>query len=221
MGNLTKPQQGSNEQNLEVQSATFSPLAQSKRTSTTWFCHYNQVPALLTKVKHLLSFHSRSTLDVKQMEEPQVVRYRTGEEFSWHYDEIPSHQLRKEVSGGQRIATLLVYLNTVKPSRGGGTVFRDLVQPGGSYDSISIKEDERLTMRPKTGSALLFFPAKADGTPDDRTLHKGEIMKMSSHSYEDEKMIAQIWIHESEYFPQVPPGNTHEAAMDSILKKEK
>ena len=62
-------------------------------------------------------------------------------------------------------------MNTIEDSRGGGTVFRDLVRSGGSYDekeNVSLKEEDRLTMRPKKGSALVFFPAKLDGTPDDR-----------------------------------------------------
>lgn len=180
---------------LRVNSATFSTLAQSKRTSTTWFCHFSQVPTLLAKAKRLLN-----NLPLKQMEEAQIVRYRTGEEFSWHYDEIPKAQLE---NGGQRIATLLVYLNT--NSKGGGTVFRDL------KDSTT---GEELTMRPKEGSALLFFPAFADGTPDDRTLHKGEVAV-------ENKMIAQMWIHEREYTPVVPNGNTHEAAIEAIRAKEK
>ena len=179
---------------LEVNSATFSALAQSKRTSTTWFCHFSQVPALLAKANRLFK-----DLALNQCEEPQVVRYRTGEEFSWHYDEVPGPQLS---NGGQRIATLLVYLNTLK--RGGGTIFRDLKDSSG----------KELTMRPKRGSALLFFPALADGTPDDRTLHKGEVAV-------DEKMIAQMWIHERAYKPVVPEGNNHEAATELIrLKKE-
>ena len=74
---------------------------------------------------------SSSKLGITNFEEPQVVRYRTGEEFSWHYDEIPHTQLQQDGSGGQRIATLLVYLNSIEDSRGGGTVFRDLVHPGG------------------------------------------------------------------------------------------
>ena len=178
---------------LEVNSATFSALAQSKRTSTTWFCHFSQVPTLLAKAKRLFK-----DLALNQCEEPQVVRYRTGEEFSWHYDEVPGPQLS---NGGQRIATLLVYLNTLK--RGGGTIFRDLKDSSG----------KDLTMRPKRGSALLFFPALADGTPDDRTLHKGEVAV-------DEKMIAQMWIHERDYTPVVPEGNNHEAATDLIRLKQ-
>lgn len=183
---------------LRVNSATFSSLAQSKRTSTTWFCHFRQVPTLLAKAKRLLN-----DLPLKQMEEAQIVRYRTGEEFSWHYDEIPSAQLQ---NGGQRVGTLLVYLNS--NSKGGGTIFRDLKD-----DSDSTGGGE-LTMRPKEGSALLFFPAFADGSPDDRTLHKGEVAV-------EEKMIAQMWIHEKEYTPVVPKGNSHEAAVKAIQAKEK
>lgn len=179
---------------VKVNSATFSSMSQSKRTSTTWFCNFAQVPTLLAKAKRLLN-----NLPIEQFEETQIVRYRTGEEFSWHYDEVPSSNL---CNGGQRIATLLVYLNTIQ--KGGGTIFRDLKDTKGNM----------LTMRPKKGSALLFFPALADGTPDDRTLHKGEIAV-------EEKMIAQIWVHERPYKPVIPHGNTHDAAKDAVREKEK
>lgn len=177
---------------VKVNSATFSTFSQSKRTSTTWFCHFSQVSTLLAKCKRLLN------IDLHQLEEAQIVRYKTGDEFSWHYDEIPSSQLH---NGGQRIATLLVYLNSIE--RGGGTIFRDLKDPSGNM----------LTMRPKQGSALLFFPAFSNGTPDDRTLHKGEVAV-------EEKWIAQIWIHERQYVPVIPEGNSHAAALDAIHEKE-
>jgi hypothetical protein len=179
---------------LQVNSKTFSTLAHSRRTSTTWFCNFCQVPTFLAKTKRLLN-----DISVKQMEEAQIVRYRTGEEFTWHYDEIPSSQL---ANGGQRVATLLVYLNSIE--NGGGTIFRDLKDATGLSN---------LTMQPKQGSALLFFPAFRNGTPDDRTLHKGEIAV-------EEKMIAQMWIHEREYTPVVPEGNNHEDALNVIKEKE-
>ena len=175
---------------FQVNSATFSPLAQSKRTSTSWFCYYKQMPTLLAKA------HYRLGIPLEQMEEPQIVRYRKGEEFSWHYDEVPSTELE---NGGQRIATLLVYLNTVQ--RGGGTIFRDLKDANGDL----------LKVMPVQGSALLFFPAFADGRPDDRTLHKGQVA-------EDTKWITQMWIHERAYKPVVPEGNTQEAAQDALAK---
>ena len=175
---------------VQVQSATFSALAQSKRTSTSWFCYYSQVPVLLAKAQKVLGIPT-----LEQMEEPQIVRYKTGQEFSWHYDEVPSNQLK---NGGQRLATLLVYLNDV--GTGGGTVFRDLCDG---------KTGEMLTMKPKRGSALLFFPAFKDGSPDDRTLHKGEIAG-------DEKWIIQMWTHERSYVAQIPEGNFQRSAKDAV-----
>jgi hypothetical protein len=44
-------------------------------------------------------------------------------------------------NGGQRLATLIVYLNTV--SQGGATAFKDL----------------NMKVSPEKGKALLFFPA--------------------------------------------------------------
>lgn len=175
---------------VQVQSATFSALAQSKRTSTSWFCYYSQVPTLLAKAQKVLGIPT-----LEQMEEPQIVRYKTGQEFSWHYDEVPSNQLQ---NGGQRLATLLVYLNDV--GTGGGTVFRDLCD--GSTGEV-------LTMKPKRGSALLFFPAFKDGRADDRTLHKGEIAG-------DEKFIIQMWIHEKAYRAQIPEGNFQQSAVEAV-----
>jgi prolyl 4-hydroxylase len=171
----------------QVDSATFTG-ALSTRTSTSWFCNYSQVPTLLAKANHLLN------IPLEQMEEPQIVRYQQGQQFSWHYDEVPAPQLK---NGGQRLATLLVYLNDIPSGFGGGTMFRDLVYDG-----------KCLTMQPKKGSALLFFPAFADGRPDDRTLHKGEVMQGD----EAEKWIIQMWIHERSYQAVLPPGNTHDAA---------
>jgi prolyl 4-hydroxylase len=92
-----------------------------------------------------------------------------------------------------------VYLNTVESS--GGTQFRDLTGPDGAH----------LTVRPRQGSALLFFPADASGAPDDRTLHRGEPL-----AEREEKWIVQMWIHQHPYRASVPPNNKQEDAMGSI-----
>ena len=187
----TNSSDDNNRETVQVDSLTFSALATSKRTSTSWFCHYAQIPTLLAKARHILG------IALPQMEEPQIVRYRQGEEFSWHYDEIPRSQLE---NGGQRVATLLVYLNNVE--EGGGTIFRDLK----GTDGVS-----QLRVKPRMGSALLFFPAFADGRADDRTLHKGEVAF-------DTKWICQMWIHQNNYTPVTPPGNSHDAALPAIQR---
>ena len=173
---------------VQVHSQTVSPLATSKRTSTSWFCHYASVPVLLAKAQHRLG------ITLAHVEEPQIVRYQSGQEFSWHYDALPSAQLD---NGGQRLATLLVYLNTVE--RGGATVFRDLQTANG---------DSPLSIQPVQGSALLFFPSTPHH-PDDRTLHRAEVA-------EDEKNILQVWVHERPYTAALPPGNTQEAAYEAV-----
>jgi prolyl 4-hydroxylase len=178
---------------LQVNSATFSALSTSIRTSTSWFCYYRQVPLLLAKVVHFLG------IPLRRIEEPQIVRYRSGEQFSWHYDEVPQNQL---TNGGQRLATFLVYLNDVQS--GGGTVFRDLKGSDG----------QQLTVKPRMGNALLFFPAFADGKVDERVLHKGE-------TAQDIKWICQMWIHQNSYTPVTPPGNSHLAAVPELEERAK
>mmetsp|Transcript_18818 Transcript_18818/g.54213 ORF Transcript_18818/g.54213 Transcript_18818/m.54213 type:complete len:411 (-) Transcript_18818:48-1280(-) len=181
---------------LKVDSKTFS-LSLATRTSTTWFLHYRQVPNLLAKASRLLA-----DLPIERIEEPQLVRYKTGEQFSYHYDAVPDEELDR--NGGQRVATLLVYLRTIEEGRGGATQFRDLRDGSGNT----------LSTRPTKGSALLFFPAFDDGRADDRTLHKGEIAV-------DEKMIGQIWVHQGKYNPAVPEGNSHFLAQDAVAEKRK
>jgi len=184
---------------MEVRSATFSSsylAVQSKRTSTTWYVKYRTMPTLLAKLTNLLG-----KISLEQCEEPQIVRYRKGEEFSWHYDEVPASQL---ANGGQRIATALVYLNDVHG--GGETVFRDL---------SSTNTQQQLSMTPQQGSLLLFFPSFANGLPDKRTLHKGE--KVDGNT---PKMIVQMWVHQNKYIPALPKGNLHSDALEAIRVKE-
>jgi prolyl 4-hydroxylase len=92
-----------------------------------------------------------------------------------------------------------VYLNAVE--RSGGTIFRDLKDP----------EGRPLAVRPREGSALVFFPASGSGEPDDRTLHRGEKLDPG-----EEKWIVQMWIHQRSYRAAVPPNNRQEDALEAI-----
>ncbi|GAX13769.1 prolyl 4-hydroxylase [Fistulifera solaris] len=107
----------------------------------------------------------------------QVVRYRAGEEYTAHHDFVyPSQQLWYQPT---RFATLLLYLND--DFEGGHTVFpravtRDL------HDGVRI--------RPKKGTAVLFYSMLPDGNMDDRSQHASEPVQLG------EKFIANLWVWE-------------------------
>lgn len=174
---------------VRVDSPTF-PGALSQRTSTSWFASYAAVPTFVAKAQYRLH------VPLQQMEEPQVVRYQPGQLFSWHYDQVTPAALQ---NGGQRLLTVLVYLNTVPT--GGGTVFRDL------RDS----QQQPLTIQPVQGTAVLFFPAFRDGRPDDRTLHQGQAVADGT-----EKWILQMWVHENDYRASLPTGNVQANAVAAV-----
>jgi hypothetical protein len=92
--------------------------AKSQRTSTTWFHYYKNVPELMAKATRLVGLDN-----MEQWEEPQTVRYRRNEKFTWHLDALAPPQATP-AQGGQRLATLLVYLKDME--EGGATIFRDL-----------------------------------------------------------------------------------------------
>jgi len=165
---------------LKMNSQAYSSL--SKRTSTTWYLPYECVPELLERAERLTG------IPVEFYEEPQVVRYETGQQFSWHLDALPPPVVKAQAPAGNRLATLIVYLNTLSSSAGGATSFQDL----------------KLAVTPVKGKALLFFPCFSDGRSDDRTMHCGQIAT-------ETKWIAQIWLRQGNYAPGLPPGTTHAA----------
>jgi len=194
---------GDDAKSLMVQSKTVGKdsVSKAQRTSTTWFHHFKSVPELMSKASRLMGLEG-----IERWEEPQVVRYRKMEKFTWHLDALsPSESLSE--SGGQRMATLLVYLRDIVEGDGGSTIFRDLGEKKGDY----------LKVQPKKGSALLFFPA-AGGIPkapfDIRTLHAGEVVGKSSPC---DKWITQLWLRENgSYSPSAPPNNSYAAATRTI-----
>lgn len=143
------------------------------RTSNTFFLgRKNELYNLLSeKVSKLLN------VPVEQQELPQITLYKYGQFYREHYDHFNSTTESGKNSlknGGQRIATVLIYLN--QPIEGGGTHFKKL----------------GFKVRPRTGSTLLFFPCTIDGRYDPLTLHEAEEAK-------DDKWVCQIWIRQGEF----------------------
>jgi hypothetical protein len=92
------------------------------------------------------------------MEPSQALHYAPGEQFEPHYDflepDVPGHVASIE-RRGQRIATVLLYLN--EGYEGGETDFPIL----------------QLRRRGRTGGVLAFRNTDAAGWPDRRMFHAG------------------------------------------------
>lgn len=117
-------------------------------------------------------------LPSKNGETIQVLHYQPGEEYRPHYDTFDAGTEGGQeclARGGQRIATLIMYLNS--PSSGGETIFPKL----------------SLAVKPRKGDALLFYTTLEDGAIDMKMLHGGAPV------LEGEKWIATKWIREHEF----------------------
>ncbi|WP_077620310.1 2OG-Fe(II) oxygenase [Bacillus sinesaloumensis] len=105
----------------------------------------------------------------------QVLNYGVGEEYKSHFDYFPPSKIDPE-KGGQRVATLLIYLNNVPA--GGQTVFPKA--------GVSIV--------PTKGSAVYFHYGNS----------KGEVDRLSLHSSipvsEGEKWVATKWIRQDNIY---------------------
>ena len=113
---------------------------------------------------------------VKHGEGLQVLRYTKGAQYLPHYDYFDPREAGTPAllaRGGQRVATLIMYLNT--PESGGATVFPDL----------------GLKVKPQRGQAVFFSYAKP--LPTSLSLHGGEPVALG------EKWIATKWLRQNEF----------------------
>ena len=113
---------------------------------------------------------------IKNGEGLQVLRYPVGAQYRPHYDYFdPAKPGTPTIltRGGQRVATLIIYL--FEPETGGGTVFPDI----------------KLQVAPRPGNAVFFSYAQAH--PVSGTLHGGEPV------ISGEKWIATKWLREREF----------------------
>jgi prolyl 4-hydroxylase len=106
----------------------------------------------------------------------QVLHYLPGTEYKPHYDYFdPSEPGTPTIlkRGGQRVATLVIYLG--EPHKGGATIFPDV----------------HLEVAPKRGNAVFFSYDRAH--PSTRTLHGGAPVLAG------EKWIATKWLRERRF----------------------
>ena len=106
----------------------------------------------------------------------QILHYRPGAEYKPHYDYFDPDEPGTPTilkRGGQRVATIIMYLS--EPEKGGGTVFPDV----------------HLEVAPKRGNAVFFSYDRAH--PASKTLHGGTPVIAG------EKWIATKWLRESRF----------------------
>lgn len=106
----------------------------------------------------------------------QILRYGPGAEYKPHYDYFdPAHSGTPSIlkRGGQRVASLICYLNS--PVRGGATVFPDV-----GFEVAPVK-----------GNAVFFSYDRAH--PATKTLHGGAPVA------EGEKWVATKWLRERRF----------------------
>ena len=106
----------------------------------------------------------------------QVLHYTPGTEYKPHYDYFDPQEPGTPTilkRGGQRVATLVMYLG--EPEKGGGTVFPDV----------------NLEIAPKRGNAVFFSYPRAH--PSTHTLHGGAPVLAG------EKWIATKWLREGRF----------------------
>lgn len=105
----------------------------------------------------------------------QVVRYGVADEYRPHFDwidpDVPGLSQHLAV-GGQRLATLILYLNDV--AAGGATSF----------------PATGLSVMPRKGNALFFRNTDVQGVPEQRSLHAGDPVLKGV------KFIANKWLRE-------------------------
>ncbi|KAF7129033.1 hypothetical protein RHSIM_Rhsim10G0205900 [Rhododendron simsii] len=164
--NLAKP-------HMQKSSVVDSTTGQSKdsrvRTSSGTFLARGRDKIIRTIEKRIADF---TFIPVEHGEGLQILHYEVGQKYENHYDYFLDEFNTK--NGGQRIATVLMYLSDVE--EGGETVFpaaKGNISAVPWWNELSPCGKEGLSVKPKMGDALLFWSMKPDASLDSSSLHGG------------------------------------------------
>ncbi|KAF0811862.1 hypothetical protein IGB42_03672 [Andreprevotia sp. IGB-42] len=145
------------------------------RTSFGTFFAVNESPFIATLDRRLSEVMQ---MPVENGEGIQILKYPVGGEYKPHFDYFPprDHGSKGHLKqGGQRVATLIMYLNDVPD--GGETIFPEI----------------GLAVSPKKGSAVYFEYCNSLDQVDPLTLHGGNPVVSG------EKWIATKWVRQRRY----------------------
>lgn len=172
-----------------VDSATGGSKDSRVRTSSGTFLRRGQDKVIRTIEKRISDF---TFIPAENGEGLQVLHYEVGQKYEPHFDYF--HDDFNTKNGGQRIATLLMYLSDVE--EGGETVFPSAKVNSSSipfYNELSECAKRGISVKPKMGDALLFWSMRPDGTLDPTSLHGGcPVIK-------GDKWSSTKWIRVHEY----------------------
>jgi prolyl 4-hydroxylase len=156
-----------------VQTDTGASEVNEARTSQGMFFNRGEHP-LVSRIEARMA--SLLGWPLENGEGLQVLRYGPGAEYKPHYDYFdPEHSGTPSIlkRGGQRVASLVCYLNT--PALGGATVFPDV----------------QFDVAPVRGNAVFFSYDRAH--PSTRSLHGGAPV------VEGEKWVATKWVRQGRF----------------------
>ena len=158
---------------LTVQTQTGGDELNPDRTSNGMFFARGET-ALLQRIEARIA--ELLQWPVENGEGMQVLHYRPGAEYKPHYDYFdPAEPGSPAIlqRGGQRVGTLLIYLN--EPEQGGGTTF----------------PDAGLEVAPVRGNAVFFSYDRP--SPATKTLHGGAPV------IQGEKWVATKWLRQGRF----------------------
>lgn len=163
------------ERSTTVDDATGEMFVHEARTSSGAYFVRAETPL----IEHLeRRFAAIMGLPPEHGEGLQLLRYGVGGEYRPHHDYFNPEAKgasRHTTRGGQRISTMVVYLNDV--TAGGETIFPEL----------------GLSATPQLGGAAYFAYAQGDGQPDPRLLHASAPVRAG------EKWVATKWMRASRF----------------------
>ncbi|VVA25789.1 PREDICTED: probable prolyl 4-hydroxylase [Prunus dulcis] len=184
--NLAKPDMV---KSTVVDSKTGKSKDSRVRTSSGMFLKRGRDKIVSDIEKRIADF---TFIPVEHGEGLQILHYEVGQKYDAHFDYFLDEFNTK--NGGQRIATLLMYLSDVE--EGGETVFP---AAKGSFNSVRWWNElsecgkQGLSVKPKMGDALLFWSMRPDASLDPSSLHGGCPVIRGN------KWSSTKWMHIEEY----------------------
>ncbi|XP_078445772.1 putative prolyl 4-hydroxylase 3 [Wolffia australiana] len=164
---LAKPHM---EKSMVVDSDTGKSKDSRVRTSSGTFLKRGQDKMIRAIEQRIADY---TFIPVEHGEGLQILHYEIGQKYEPHFDYFLDEYNTQ--NGGQRMATLLMYLSDVE--EGGETIFPSVPAANASlradYGQLSECGKTGLAVRPSMGDALLFWSMKPDASLDPLSLHGG------------------------------------------------